>query len=190
MGKNTGRGSRAVRAGQLAAGARKRFPNGSQSLTFGGGAITVTVDAVVAQLAKLIDLRAATTAARATARDKVQAEKAATPDLVAFMNAFEAFVRLSFGADTNALADFGLAPPKARATKTTEQLAVAAAKRSATRAARGTKGPKARSAIHGNVTATLVVTPVAPPAPAAPTATPAAPAPAPTSAAAASTAKS
>jgi hypothetical protein len=189
MEKNNSKGSRAIRAGQLAAGARRRFPNGSQSLTFGGGAVTVTVDALVAKLTRLGDLRAATTAARAAARDKVLAEKTETPDLVAFMNAFEAFVRLMFGADTPALADFGLTPFKARATRTSEDLAVAAAKRKATRAARGTKGPKARRAIRGNVTATLVVTPATPPAPADPTSAPAAGSPAPSGAAAASTQK-
>jgi hypothetical protein len=176
MGKNNGKGTRAARAGQLIAGARKHFPNGSQVLTFGGGATTVTVDAAVKELQTLIDNRTATTAARATARDKVQAERAQAPALVAFMNAFEELVRLLFGADTNALADFGLTPPKGRTPRTAEQKAVAAAKAEATRKARGTTGAKARKAVHGNVTAELVVTPVPPPAaaPAVPATAPAA----------------
>jgi hypothetical protein len=124
------------------------------------------------------DLRAATTAARATARDAVSAELAQAPALVAFMNAFEALVRVVFASDTAALADFGLAPRKVPAPKMAAEKAVAAAKRKATRAARGTKGLKARQAIHGNVTATLVVTPVAPAAE-----VPAAPAPKPSPAA-------
>lgn len=61
---------------------------------------------------------------------------------------------------------------------TAEGKAVAAAKRKATRAARGTKGLKAKSQIHGNVTATLVVTPAdtanGQPAPEAPATAPAA----------------
>ncbi len=180
MGTTTkGKGTRATRAGQLIAGTRKRLTNGAQVLTFAGGFANVTVDAAVAELQTLIDNRAAATAARAAARDKVAAEQAAMPALVAFMNAFEALIRVMFGNDTAALADFGLTPRKAPAPKTTEEKAAAAAKRAATRTARGTKGPKARKAIHGNVTASLVVTPAAPPAmvPAAP-ATPA-PAPAP-----------
>jgi hypothetical protein len=43
---------------------------------------------------------------------------------------------------------------------TAEQKAVAAAKCEATRAARGTKTPKQKKGIHGNVKATLVVTPM------------------------------
>src|SRR6516165_9395825 len=89
MGTNTlGKAARATRAGQLIAGARKHFPNAGQVLTFGGGTANVTVDAAVAQLQKLVDNRTAAAEARATATDKVEAERAATPVLVAFMNAF------------------------------------------------------------------------------------------------------
>jgi hypothetical protein len=180
MGTNTlGKAARATRAGQLIAGARKHFPNAGQVLTFGGGTANVTVDAAVAQLQKLVDYRAAVVEARAAAKDTVQAERAAAPALVAFMNAFEAFVRLQLGADTKALADFGLAPRKARAPMTAEQKAVAAAKRKATRDARGTKGPRAKKTVHGNITAELVVKP-APDAAAGPEAP--APANAPTAA--------
>lgn len=175
MGTNRlGKGARAIRAGQLAAGARKHFPNGGLVLTFEGGTVKVTVDAAVAELQELIDNRTKTVATRAAAKDAVAAERAATPALVAFMNAFEGFVRFTFGDDTAVLADFGLEPHKRPATKTAEEKAVAAAKRKATREARGTKGPKAKRAIHGNVTAQVVVTPVAP----APAAAPGAPAPA------------
>jgi hypothetical protein len=169
----TGKGTRATRAGQLIAGTRKHFANGGQALTFAGGFANVTVDSAVAELQKLIDLRAATTSARATARDKVQAEREAMPALVAFKNAFEALLRLMFGADTASLADFGLTPHKQQVPQTASDKAVAAAKRQATRSARGTKGPKAKKAVHGSITAELVVTPVPPPAKA-----PEAPAPA------------
>jgi hypothetical protein len=154
-----GKGTRATRAGQLIAGVRKRFPTGSQTLALGGAAGTVTADAAVAELQQLMDNRAATTTAQATARDKVQVEREATPNLVAFMNAIEAFVRLMFSNDTAALADFGLPPRKQRAPQTAAQKAVAAAKRMATREARGTTSAKAKRAIKGNITAQLVVTP-------------------------------
>jgi hypothetical protein len=107
----------------------------------------------------------------------VAAERDAAPALSAFMNAFESLVRVMFGDDTTALADFGLQPHKRALPKTAAEKAVAAAKRLATREARGTKGPKAKKAIHGNVTAKLVVTPAAPSAEA-----PAVPAPAPAAA--------
>lgn len=175
MGTNTKtKGTRAARAGKLVAGTRKRLVNGAQVLTFAGGFANVTVDQAVAELQTLIDNRAAVVTARATARDKVKTEHDALPALVAFMNAYEGMVRFMFGNDTNALADFGLTPRKVPVPKTATEKAVAAAKAKATREARGTKGPKAKQAIHGNVTATLVVTPAAP----ATAEAPAAPAPA------------
>jgi hypothetical protein len=157
---NQGKGTRATRAGQLIAGSRKRFANGTQVLTFAGGLANVSVDQAVAELQTLIDNRVASVTARATARDKVKAERAAMPALVAFMNAFEALIRIMFANDTTALADFGLAPHKQPGPKKVEAKAVAAAKAKATREARGTMGPKAKRAIHGNVTASIVVTPL------------------------------
>ncbi|HEX8795542.1 MAG TPA: hypothetical protein VF765_31550 [Polyangiaceae bacterium] len=174
-----GKGTRATRAGQLIAGAKKHFTNGGQVLSFAGALANVTVDQAVGELQELVDNRAATVAARATARDKVTAERAAMPALLAFMNAFEALIRLMFANDTTSLADFGLTPRKQRAPQTAEQKAAAAAKAKATRDARGTKGPKAKKAIHGNVTATLVVTSATPATPPAPTAPAPAEAPAP-----------
>jgi hypothetical protein len=167
-GHTLGKGAKATRAAQFIAGARKHYPNGGQVLTFGGGATNITVDAAVAEMQKLVDNRTAAVEARATATDKVAADRAAAPGLVAFMDAFEELVRFQFGADTKALGDFGLAPRKTRAPLTAEQKAVAAAKGKATREARGTKGPKAKKAVKGNVKADLVVTPVtgAPTAPA------------------------
>ncbi len=159
--------------GQLVAGARKHFANGTQVIGFAGALANVTVDAACAELQTLIDNRAATTAARATAKDKVAAEQAAMPALVAFMNAFEGLVRILFANDTASLADFGLQPRKQPAPKTAEQKAVAAAKAKATRAARGTKGPKAKKAVKGNVAAEIVVTPLT----TSPAASPEAPAP-------------
>jgi hypothetical protein len=155
-----GKGTRATRAGQLIAGAKKHFTNGTQVLTFAGTLANVTVDQAIAELQELIDNRSASVAARATAKDKVAAERAAMPTLVAFLNAFEALIRIMFANDTTSLADFGLTPRKQRAPKTAQQKAAAAAKAKATRQARGTKGPKAKKAIHGNVTTNLVVTPM------------------------------
>ncbi|MGH7295936.1 MAG: hypothetical protein ACRELB_13425 [Polyangiaceae bacterium] len=155
-----GKGNRATRAKQLAAGARKHFTNGTQVLGFAGALANVTVDAACNELQTLIDNRAATTAAQATAKDKVASEQAAMPALLAFMNAFEGLIRIMFADDAVSLADFGLQPRKQPAPKTAEQKAVAAAKARATRTARGTKGPKAKKAVKGNVAAEIVVTPL------------------------------
>jgi len=152
----------AALAGSFITGMRKRFPNGSQTLTFGGGAFATTVDAAVANLQALVNNRTAVTTAQAAAKVSVDAENAAMPNLLAFMRALEGFIKLTFAANATALADFGLEPRKEPTPLTAEQKAAAAAKREATRKARGTSSAKAKKAIKGNVTATLVVTPEAP----------------------------
>jgi acetyl/propionyl-CoA carboxylase alpha subunit len=166
--------SLATRVGKLQVGLRKRYPTGSQKLTFRGAKIVVTVDDAIAKLQAVADNRAAVTAAKAEAAAKIEAENTALKDLLAFVRALVAFIRFTFGDDQTALDDFGVAPLKARTPMTTEQKAVAQVKRQATRQARGEVGAKKRKAIKGNVTAQLVVTPETPPAPAAP-ATPSTP---------------
>ena len=156
----TGKGNRAARAGGLVTGARKRFTNGTQVLAFAGSLANVTVDAAVAELTTLIDNRTASTAARATARDKVANETAALPALVAFMNAFEGLIRIMFATDSTTLADFGLAPRKQPVPRTAAEKATAAAKAKATRELRRTLGPKARKSVKANVATKLVVTPL------------------------------
>jgi hypothetical protein len=175
MGKNNGKNSKAALVGQLIAGAKKHFPNGSTQLTLGGA--PTTVDGVTSQLAGFVTNRAAVVAAQAAATTKVSAERAAMPALNALIDAFIAFVRLTFGTQADVLADFGLAPPRARTPMTAQQKAVAAAKRQATREARGTTSAKVKKAVHGNITASLVVTPGTPAPAAAPEATPPSPAP-------------
>ena len=137
----TGKSSMATRVTQIIAGARKHFPTGSQPITLGGA--STTIDGAVSELQSFIDNRAAVVAAQATAKAKVSAERAALPALMAFISAFTAYVRLCFGSEADVLADFGLAPHKARTPMTAEQKAVAAAKRKATREARGTTSAKA-----------------------------------------------
>jgi hypothetical protein len=161
-------------AGSFIAGMKKRFPNGTQTLTFGGGTVNTTVNAAIASLQAICDNRTAVTTTQADAHAAVAEENAKMPSLLAFMRAVEAFIKLNFGADASALADFGLEPPKARTPLTAEQKAVAAAKREATRQARGITTAAKKKAVKGNVTATLVVTPAASTdAPAAAPATPA-----------------
>jgi hypothetical protein len=173
MSKTTGKNGTATTVTTVIAGAKKRLTNGKQTLPV--GASTMTVAAVLGQLQAIIDNRAAVVAAQATAKAKVAAETAAMPALDAILHAFVAFIRFTFGGDPEALADFGLAPHKVPEPLTAEQKAVAAAKRKATRVARGTTSAKQKKSVHGNVTATLVVTP-ATPAPAEAPAAPAAPA--------------
>jgi acetyl/propionyl-CoA carboxylase alpha subunit len=160
--------SLATRVGKLQAGLRKRYPTGSQKLTFRGAQIVISVDDAIAKLQAVADNRAAVTAAKAEAAAKIDAENTALNDLLAFVRALVAFIRFTFGDDPTALDDFGVTPLKARTPMTAEQKAVAAAKRQATREARGEVGTKKRKAIKGSVTAQLVVTPETPATPAAP----------------------
>lgn len=149
--------SKAARVGQLIAGTKKRLPNANQTITLDGA--STTVDAVTQGLQGFLDDREAVVAAQATAKAKVAAENANMAAVNALIKAFIAFLRVTFGNDPSALADFGLTPHKAPAPLTAKAKAVAAAKREATREARGTKTPKQKKGIHGNVTAKLVVTP-------------------------------
>jgi len=158
MATSNNKNGKATRVGKIIAGTRKHFTNGSQQISLAGA--TTTIDGAVNEMQTFIDNRSAVVSAQATAKTKLAAERAAMPALDAFIDAFVAFIKVTFGAQADVLADFGLPAPKARAPMTAEQKAVAAAKRKATRAKRGTLGPKAKKAIHGNVTATLVVTPV------------------------------
>jgi len=141
---------------QVIAGARKNFPNGSQVITLDG--TSTTIDAVMNEFQAFITNRGAIVAAQTAARNKVAAEDTGMTVVDALLGAFIAFVRQTFGASSTVLADFAIPVRKAPVAQTAEQKAVAAAKRKATRVARGTTGPKAKKAIKGSVTASLVVT--------------------------------
>jgi hypothetical protein len=169
MGKNNGKASDAARATQLVAGTSAQFAKGTK-LNFASG--TFTPAQVLTQLQLLISLRAGVSDARAALAAKLAAEEAQLPALLAFMNAFVAFVKATFSGSPDVLASFGLAPTK-RKTPDVQTLAAAAVKRGATRAARGTKGTKQRKAVKGAVTG-VVVTPIVAGAPVV-TAAPAAP---------------
>jgi len=162
----------ADRADSLSAGTAKHFPNASDQLSFDGGKHTVTE--IQTNLSQIATLRTATTTAQASAKAKVAAERTALPPLLLFMSAYVAFLKAMFGNSPDVLADFGLAPRKAPKPLTTEQKAVAKAKRAATRKARNTQGPVAKLATVGNVVG-LTMTPIT-------TQTVPAPAPAPSTA--------
>jgi hypothetical protein len=162
MAKNKGKATAADLASTLIAGIQKHLATGSMQVAGG----TFTAAQAIAELQQLVVLRTAVDTARATATAKVEAETAQAPALRAFMGAIVQFVRTAFGSQADVLADFGLPPKKARTPLTIEQKAAAAAKRTATRAARGTTGPKAKKGIKGAVTG-IVMTPIVAPEPAA-----------------------
>ena len=167
-----------VHVTKLIAGTKKRFPTGSQVLTFGG--TTHTVDDVTNALQTFVTNRATVDAARSALQVALDAEEAASPALLALIGEYTKFLHATFGTKADALADFDLTPPKTPATRTAAQKAVSAAKARATREARGTTSAKQKKTVKGNVTATLVVTPATPAPAEAPVteATPAAASPA------------
>ena len=166
----------ADRAESLIAGIQKRLAGGTQVQLAGG---VFTPAQIVAELQKLVTMRADVMAARAATMAKVATEQATAPAIRVFMDTFVAFVRTAFGNQADVLADFGLDPKKAPTPLTVEQKAAAAAKREATRAARGTKSAKAKKGIKGTVTGVeitpIVAEPTKPAAPAPATAPTAAP---------------
>jgi hypothetical protein len=165
----TGKADEAALAEKLAEGTQKHFATVGQ-LIIGGD--TYTPAQVEAELQGFAKLRAAVDTAQAAVKAALADETSQGPAMRAFYVAFIAYVRAAFGNSPDVLTDFGLEPKKARKPLTAAEQAAAAAKRKSTREARGTKGKRQKSTIHGDVTG-VVVTPVTTtpaPAPAAPTA--------------------
>jgi len=152
---------------KLATGTQKHL-SGVAQLLVGSG--TFTPAQVESQLQAFANLRASVDTAKAAVKAALTDEASQGPAMRAFVQAFIAFVRAAFGNSPDVLADFGLAPKKARKVLTAAEQAAATAKRNATRAARGTRGKKAKLAVKGNVTGVTVTPVTAPPAPAAQTA--------------------
>jgi hypothetical protein len=165
----TSKNNEAALATKLAAGAQKHL-SGLAQLVIGSG--TFTPAQVEAQLQSFANLRNSVNTAKAAVSAALTDEQSQGPAMRAFYIAFIAYVRAAFGNSPDVLADFGLAPKKARKPLTADQKAAAAAKRNSTRAARGTKGKRQKAAIKGDVTG-VVVTPVTAPHP--PAAAPLAP---------------
>jgi hypothetical protein len=154
----TAKKDQVTRAKQLILGTGKHYPNGAETLHVGGATFTVTE--LTKSMQDFVDSRAAVEGAKAALKTKIEAERTQAPSRIAVIAAFERLLRGLFGTSADVLADFGLALPKARVPLTAEQKAVAAAKRDATRKARGTMGKVQRKKVKGAVTAALVVTPV------------------------------
>jgi hypothetical protein len=163
MNKPNNKTADTAQATKVLAGTKIHFTTGSTVLPLAGGTKPTTVTDLETALGQLVANRAAVVSAKAALTKAVAVETAAMPALIVLMRAMIAYVRLTLGGDPQALEDFGLAARKVPAPLTAEEKALAAAKRKATREARGTMGPKAKAAIHGNVTA-IVVTPVTAPA--------------------------
>jgi hypothetical protein len=152
----------------LIAGTNKHLPNGSFTI----GSTAYSAASVVRVLQGLADAMLVRSAAETGAKDALTAEQAEQARADPIVRAYERLVLAMFSTATQTLADFGLAPPKARRPLTAEQLAARAAKARATRTARGTTSKKQKLAIKGDVTGVRVTPVHAPPAAAPPPAPP------------------
>ena len=157
MGKVVGtKATETARATQVIAGFKKHLA-GVASLTL--GSTVYTPDQITGALQLLVDLHAAVDTARSVVNTKLTAEKAQAPALRGLLAALVSFVKLTYSESPDILADFGLPPKTVKAPLTTEQQAVAVAKRNATRVARGTTSKKAKKAVKGDVVG-VTVTPI------------------------------
>jgi hypothetical protein len=132
----------------LIAGTQKHFPNGSFTI----GTVTYTSASLVQVLQDLASAMQARDAAETGAKDALAAAQAAQAKVGPILRAYVRLVLAAFAGATQTLADFGLAPPKARTPMTAQQLAARAAKAKATRVARGTTSKKQKLAVKGDVT--------------------------------------
>ena len=147
--KRLNKKSKASLAKQLVAGAEKHLAKMGNLVIAGS---TLTLQQATGPLATLARLRDDVEAARAALRTKLDTERNQAPTSNAFVDAFVLFVRATFGNSADVLADFGLAPRKARTPLKADQKAAATAKRMSTRAARGIIGKRKRAAVKGDVT--------------------------------------
>jgi hypothetical protein len=167
-----------ARVQALIAGTLKHTPNGSFTI----GNATYTTQALVQLLQELADAIAAANAAQASAKDAVTALRAAKAKVDPVLLDYTRILIATYGTAVITLADYGLQPRKGRKPQTGPQITAAAAKRKATRVARGTTGRKKRLAVKGDVTGVIVTPVTASPAaePSAQTASNASSAPTPT----------
>jgi hypothetical protein len=149
----------AVRA--LIAGTQKHTPNGS--LTFGNA--TYAAASLVQMFQNLADAMTAHDVAQAKAKDVLVALRDVVAKVSPVLRAYRRFLVATYGNATETLADYGLKPLRAKVPQSSEQKAQAAAKRKATRIARGTKSKKQKASIHGVVTAPAATPPAPPPPP-------------------------
>jgi hypothetical protein len=149
-GGNPNRVARLARINQVIAGIEKYFSS-TPAILLGGTSYTPA--ALVAMLQQAVaDIQQASISKAALAAD-VQTQRNTVAKIGPVLRYMKAFVTAQFGDTQDSakkLEDFGYTPRKARTT-TVAVKAEAAAKGKATREARGTKGPKQKASIKGNV---------------------------------------
>jgi hypothetical protein len=155
-----------TKAQQLSAGVAKHLGSTTQVTLLGG---SYTAADLTTKLQQVVSLQSDVDAAKATVKAKLSAQATNMSTLRPLTGALVSYVKASFGSQPDVLADFGI-HPKVRVAPTVEAKAAAAAKRAATRVARGTKGSVQKKAVKGDVTG-ITITPTTAPQPSAPVVT-------------------
>jgi hypothetical protein len=147
------------RVSSLISGTQKHYTTGT--LTVGGASYDPAT--LIQILQGLSNAIAASDAAKAKWNDALKSMQDENAKVGPVVQAFQSYLVTSLGNAPSTLADFGLVPRKVRAPATSAEMAAAAAKRKATRAARNTMGSEQRKKVKGNVTSVLVTPVVASP---------------------------
>ena len=145
MAHNNNRAATQARDGQVIAGIEKNLQN-VPSLQLEGETYTPT--SLTALIESRIKAAQAVDVAKASWLDAVKTYEAIDAKVTPAMRGLRQYAFNAYGRTSPKLADFGFRPP-ATATQTTEQKQTAVQKRRATRAARGTTGPKAKLKVTG-----------------------------------------
>ena len=139
---------------KLRDGMATAFPAGS-NLSLDGAKLTQAQ--VLAKIDGVLSLYTGKETAQGNARTAVAALRTAAPRDKLLFDSFVAAVKGELGPTSPLLGQFGLAPRAARKVPTAQQKALAAAKRVATRKARGILGSKQRAAIPAVTGLTLAI---------------------------------
>lgn len=155
------RNTKQTRLLALIAGVQKHLPNASLSV-YG---TTLTGAQVVQTLQEQVTASSAVAGAKAAWQAAVKADT--DPASAVFLTQLTQTLRIMYASSMQTLADFGIAPPKARVVDPETQVA-SAAKARATRAARHTMGKNQKKDIKGTVATSAPVpatpSPISPPA--------------------------
>ena len=154
---NPSKVSKTTRDTKVIAGIQKRLMTMTAMVLVG---VSYAPQAMIALFQSHIDALNAIQSAEGKWNAALLAARALTVTVDA-LTALLAVVRTTYVNQPDALADFGLAPKKAKKTDPVKQV-IAAAKNKATRLERGTLGKKARLDIRGTVGAAKVAAAMAP----------------------------
>jgi hypothetical protein len=143
------------RVSSLISGTQKHYTTGTLMV----GGVSYDPATLIQTLQGLSNALVASDAAKAKWNDALTSLRDESAKVEPVIRAYQSYLVSSFGNAPSTLADFGLAPRKARAPLTAQEQAAAAAKSKATRTARNTMGSQQRKKVKGNV-ANVVVTPV------------------------------